>query len=126
MTFGHGLFDNVGASFQADTQQFAARDASKDVAPDGGKGWINVDWRGTHYWWKQPENLGTRGYTSTGSSSADSVVSWLRNTLAITKGYGIQFLSLAPHDKYVEPVVKAEVGPGERRTCFFRNNRGIG
>ena len=40
---------------------------------------------------------------STGKTSADAVASWLRNTLSATRGMGVKFLSLAPHDT-AEPI----------------------
>ena len=100
MTFGHGSFDNFAASpyFAADTQYFAA-DTSKDVQPDAGKGTVNVKWyanSGKYFW--DRSSIGMTGYASTGSTSADSVTNWLRNTLNATKGMGVTFLSLAPHD----------------------------
>ena len=99
MTFGHGSFDNFAASpFAAETHYFAA-DTSKDVEPDTGKATVNVKWyanSGKYFWDRSA--IGYSGYASTGKSSAAAVSNWLRNTLSYTKGMGVTFLTLAPHD----------------------------
>lgn len=82
--------DNL-SNFEADT--------SKDVGANAGKGVVSVKWyanSGKYFW--DRSSIGMSGYASTGSTSADSVTNWLRNTLNATKGMGVKFLSLAPHD----------------------------
>ncbi len=89
------LFNTPINFFKSD---FAA-DTSKDVPADAGKETIEVKWydnAGKSFW--DRSTIGYQGYASTGKTSADAVASWLRNTLSATRGMGVKFLSLAPHD----------------------------
>ena len=101
------LFNTPINFFKSD---FAA-DTSKDVPADAGvinpdNSPINVEVKcydnaGKYYWDRSV--IGYQGYASTGKTSADAVASWLRNTLSATRGMGVKFLSLAPHDT-AEPI----------------------
>ena len=94
------LFNTPINLFKSD---FAA-DTSKDVPADAGKETVEVKWydnAGKYYWDRSV--IGQSGSVSTGKTSADAVSSWLRNTLSATRGMGVKFLSLAPHDT-AEPI----------------------